>query len=160
MRVEESTRTNWLLALRWYLGVSLAAHLGWEVLQLPLYTLWSTGTLRQQAFSVLHCTLGDVMIAGLALLVALSLFGRTEWPAAGARHVYLASLMLGIGYTIYSEWLNVSVRGSWSYAESMPVIPMLGTGLTPLLQWIVVPTAALWIAVGGLPYRDQHSAAL
>ena len=137
------------------LGLSLAAHLAWEVLQLPLYTLWSTGTLRQQAFALLHCTLGDVMIAGLALLLALSLFGRTEWPSAGTRRVYLASLVLGIGYTIYSEWLNVSVRGSWSYAESMPVIPILGTGLTPLLQWFLVPTAALWIAGGRSPWRDR-----
>lgn len=157
MRAEEGKRSDWPLALRWYLGVSLAAHLGWEVLQLPLYTLWSTGTLRQQAFAVLHCTLGDIVIAGLALLMALSLFGRTEWPAVGTRHVYLASLMLGIVYTIYSEWLNVSVRGSWSYAASMPVIPLLGTGLTPLLQWIVVPTAALWIAGGRSPWRDQPS---
>lgn len=158
MPADEETRSDWPLALRWYLGVSLAAHLAWEVLQLPLYTLWSTGTLRQQAVAVLHRTLGDVMIAGLALLVALSLFGHTEWPSAGTCHVFLASLMLGVGYTIYSEWLNVSVRGSWSYAEIMPVIPILGTGLTPLLQWIVVPTAALWIAIGRSPWRDQPSA--
>jgi hypothetical protein len=159
MRTEHGTRSNWPVTLRWYLGLSLAAHLAWEVLQLPLYTLWSTGTLRQQAFAVLHCTLGDVMIAGLALLLALSLVGRTEWPYAGTRRVYLASLVLGIGYTIYSEWLNVSVRGSWSYADLMPVIPILGTGLAPLLQWIIVPTAALWIAVGRLPWRDQPGAA-
>ena len=97
MRAEHGTRSNWPVTLRWYLGLSLAAHLAWEVLQLPLYTLWSTGTLRQQAFAVLHCTLGDVMIAGLALLLALSLFGRTEWPSAGTRRVYMASLMLGVG---------------------------------------------------------------
>ena len=155
MRADDGTRSDWPLALRWYLGVSLAAHLVWEVLQLPLYTLWSTGTLRQQAFAVLHCTLGDVMIAGLALLVAISVFGRPSWPSAGIRRVYLATLMFGIGYTIYSEWLNVSVRGSWGYAEMMPVIPILGTGLTPLLQWFVVPTTALWSAVGKSPWRDQ-----
>lgn len=158
MPAYEERLPAWPLALRWYLGASIAAHLAWEVLQLPLYTLWSTGTLRQQAFAIVHCTLGDVMIAGLSILVALSLFGRTEWPSAGTRRVYLASLMLGIGYTIYSEWLNVSVRGSWSYAETMPVIPLIGTGLTPFLQWIVVPTAALWIAVGRSPWRDQPGA--
>ncbi|MGE0698079.1 MAG: hypothetical protein AB7O57_03210 [Hyphomicrobiaceae bacterium] len=159
MPAKADTLTNWPLALRWYLVASLAAHFAWEVLQLPLYTLWSTGTLRQKAFAVLHCTLGDVMIAGLAILVALSLFGRTAWPTAGTRRVYLANLMLGVGYTIYSEWLNVSVRGSWSYAELMPVIPLIGTGLTPFLQWIIVPTAALWIAVGRSPWRDQPGAA-
>jgi len=158
MRAEQEKPSDWPLVLRWYLGVSIAAHLAWEVLQLPLYTLWSTGTPRQQAFAILHCTLGDAMIAGLALLVALSLFAGPSWPSVGARRVYMVSLVLGVAYTIYSEWMNVSVRGSWSYAELMPVIPLLGTGVTPLLQWIVVPTTALWIAFGRAPWRDQPGA--
>ena len=63
-----------------YLGISLAASLVWETSQLPFYTIWSTGTPAQQVFSVLHCTVGDVMIAGLALLAALALFGHRDWP--------------------------------------------------------------------------------
>ena len=78
MRVSQTADGLWLL--RRYLGVSLVAHLGWEMLQLPLYTLWSTGTLRQQAFAVFHCTLGDLMIAGLSLLLALALLARATWP--------------------------------------------------------------------------------
>jgi hypothetical protein len=30
-----------------------------DVLQLPLYTVWITGTRKQQAFAVVHCTVGD-----------------------------------------------------------------------------------------------------
>jgi hypothetical protein len=44
------------------------------------------------------------------------------------------------------EWLNVSVRGSWSYSALMPVIPIIGTGLSALMQWIVVPLLAFWVA--------------
>ena len=99
--------------MRRYVGVWLLAHFGWETLQLPLYTLWSTGTLGRQAFAVVHCTLGDLMIAGLSLLLALTLFARATQPRKSATRVYLASLAFGIGYTIYSEWLNVNVRGSW-----------------------------------------------
>ena len=146
---------DWPRALRWYLGVSVAGHLVWEVLQLPLYTLWSTGTFGQKAFAVVHCTLGDAMIAGLAMLIALAVFGRATWPADGAPRVFLASLALGAGYTIYSEWLNVSVRGSWAYSASMPVVPFIGTGLTPLLQWIVIPAVAQWIAFGYVPWRNR-----
>ncbi len=54
---------DWIRALRRYLVASAGLHLVWEVAQLPLYTIWSTGTLKQQAFAVLHCTIGDVMIA-------------------------------------------------------------------------------------------------
>ena len=95
MRAGPERIPDWTQALRWYLGTWIAAHLIWEVLQLPLYTLWSTGTAQQQAFAVVHCTLGDAMIAGLAILVALAFFGRATWPSVGTRRVYMASLCLG-----------------------------------------------------------------
>lgn len=158
MGLNQDHTADWPRALRLYAGVSLVAHLGWEILQLPLYTLWSTGALRQQAFAVLHCTVGDVMIAGLSLLLALALFARASWPHARVTRVYLASLAFGVSYTIYSEWLNISVRGSWAYSDLMPVVPVLGTGLAPLLQWFVVPTLALWAAIGRAPWVDQESA--
>ena len=62
------TRVAWLSALRAYLASSLGFHFVWEVAQLPLYTIWTTGTFREKAFTAVHCTLGDVVIAGLALL--------------------------------------------------------------------------------------------
>ena len=81
MSMEQAHRAEWPQALRRYLGVSIVANLVWEILQLPLYTLWATGTRKQQAFAVVHCTVGDAMIAGLSLLVALALFARTTWPS-------------------------------------------------------------------------------
>lgn len=148
---------DWHQALCRYLGVSIAAHLIWEVLQLPLYTIWTTGTLAQQAFAVLHCTVGDTMIAGLSLLVALALFARATWPSTGVVRVFAVSLVIGVVYTVYSEWLNVSVRRSWAYSDLMPVVPVLGTGLAPLLQWLVVPTLAQWGAIGRPPWMINTS---
>ena len=54
-------RVAWLSALRVYLALSLGFHFVWEVGQLPLYTIWTTGTLSENAFTAIHCTLGDVM---------------------------------------------------------------------------------------------------
>ena len=116
MSMEQEHRAEWPQALRRYLGVSIVGNLVWEILQLPLYTLWTTGTRKQQAFAVVHCTVGDAMIAGLSLLVALALFARTTWPSAGVTRVYAAGLAFGVGYTIYSEWLNTGVRGSWAFS--------------------------------------------
>jgi hypothetical protein len=31
-----------------------------EAAHLPLYTIWTDGTIRDNAFAVLHCTMGDV----------------------------------------------------------------------------------------------------
>ena len=156
MTIEQEHRADWLQALRRYLGVSIVANLVWESLQLPLYTLWATGTRREQAFAVLHCTIGDAMIAGLSLLAARALFARATWPSTGVARVYAASLAFGVVYTIFSEWLNTSVRGSWAYSDLMPVVPGIGTGLAPLLQWFVVPTLAQWIAVGRAPWIDDR----
>lgn len=144
----------WPTVLRRYLVASLLLHLAWEILQLPLYMIWQE-PLGKQAFALLHCTLGDLMIAGLSLLAALAIAGKPEWPRAGARTVWLLILAFGIGYTVYSEWLNVSVRGNWAYSPLMPTLPLLGTGLAPLLQWLVVPTLTLRSATGRSPWRNS-----
>jgi hypothetical protein len=144
---------DWPTSMRRYLVATLVLHLVWEVVQLPLYTIWSD-PLPVQAFAVAHCTVGDVMIAGLSLLIAITIVGIPSWPHAGARPVWLLTVLLGLAYTIYSEWMNVNVRGSWAYAPSMPTLPILGTGLAPLMQWLVVPTLALGIAIGRWPWVD------
>ena len=79
---------NWLATLRLYLVLALALHLSWETLQLPLYTIGTSGTLWQKAFAVAHCRAGDVMIAALVLLAAVLLVGTNTWPHQGARHVF------------------------------------------------------------------------
>ncbi len=135
----ERQALQWLPALRRYLGATIVGHLLWEVLQLPLYTLWTTGTPGEIAFAVVHCTGGDVLIALASLTAALVLTGVPDWPSRRSLEVAGLSMLFGLVYTVYSEWFNVSVRGSWAYADSMPTIPPLGTGLTPTLQWVVVP---------------------
>jgi len=102
------TVPDWARALRRYLVASVALHFVWEVVQLPLYTISSKGTLQQQAFAVFHCTIGDAMIAGLALFVTLAAVGRPGWPYEALRPAFLLTLLIGFVYTIYSEWLNVS----------------------------------------------------
>jgi hypothetical protein len=56
---------------------------------------------------------------------------------------YAVAIVAGISYTTLSEWLNVSVRGSWAYAPVMP--QLFGIGLAPILQWLVVPAATLYM---------------
>jgi hypothetical protein len=149
---------NWLGAQRAYLLTIAVGDLVWEMAQLPLYTLWQTGTPGEKLFAVVHCTLGDLLIALAALTFGLVLAGHCDWPLR--RFAAVAALMLafGLGYTVFSEWLNIVVRKSWAYSSLMPVVSAfgLGIGLSPLLQWIVVPTLALYAArrTGGrVPHR-------
>lgn len=137
-------QSNWLGALRNYAVASTVLHFVWEVLQLPLYTIWTTGTFFEIAFAVLHCTAGDLMIASLSLLIALLTVGHVMWPSEKFAAVMAAALAIGIGYTVYSEWMNTTVRKTWEYSELMPTVPLLGTGLAPLMQWMIVPTIGFW----------------
>ena len=159
MNAKRAGQPEWPQVLRRFIGASLVVHLVWEIAQLPLYAIWATGTRREQAFSVLHCTAGDVMIAGLSLLAALALFAPVSWPSTGSARVYFATVAFGVGYTMLSEWLNTSVRQNWAYSDWMPVLPVIGTGLSPLLQWLVVPTLALWSAMGRAPWAAISKAA-
>jgi hypothetical protein len=135
----------WLNVLRSYLLFSVGANFIWEIAHLPLYTIGQTGSLDELAFAVAHCTASDLLIAGGALMGSLLLFGTRGWP--NERFLLIASLtvLVGIGYTLFSERRNTE-RGSWTYSTLMPVVPMTGTGLTPLGQWIVIPVAAFWWA--------------
>ena len=132
-----------LSLLRRYLSFTAIGHLAWEGAQMPLYTLWWTGSGGEIGFAILHCTGGDLLIAALSLLAALALMGPAWWPARQFRRVAVTAVIFGLGYTIWSEYLNVFIRHSWSYTDAMPVVPWLGVGLTPLLQWLVVPAGAL-----------------
>jgi hypothetical protein len=127
-------------------------HLIWECVQLPLYTIWWTASPSEIAFAILHCTAGDLAITTLSLVAALVAFGQ-GWPTSrnSFRNVMLATIVIGIAYTVYSEWTNVNVRGTWAYTVWMPRVPPLGTGLLPLLQWLIVPGFAFAIVKYRIP---------
>lgn len=142
----ELPHTDWLRALKVYLGVVATGNLVWEGMHLPLYTIWTSGTVDERAFAVLHCTGGDILIGVAALIGALLVVGVPEWPAGGFSRVALLTITLGVAYTGFSEWLNVSVRRSWAYSEWMPTIALgpMRIGISPLAQWIVVPVVGFW----------------
>jgi hypothetical protein len=137
---------SWLAAIRRYLVAATLGNLLWETAQLPLYTLWHDGTASSITGAVLHCTAGDVVIASVALIGALLLVGNGEWQDEGWFRVAGMALGIGIAYTTFSEYLNTAIRRSWTYSELMPTLPWLGTGLAPMAQWVVVPSAALAFA--------------
>jgi hypothetical protein len=148
----------WLIVLRRYVFAMGLGNLVWEFAQLPLYTVWEEGSAGKIAFAALHCTGGDVLIASLALLAALLVLANVRWPHARYRTVATAAVVGGLGYTIYSEWLNTEIRGGWAYRHWMPQLPLIGTGvsyLSPLARWLVVPPLAFWWA--RRPFRSVHN---
>jgi hypothetical protein len=149
---------GWLRAtlLLRYLLFLTAMNLAWEFAQMPLYTLWQTATPGEIAFAAIHCTIGDAMIGGFAMIAALMLVAPAGWPETGRIRVLATALAFGLAYTVFSEWLNVHVRESWAYSALMPRLPPLGTGLSPVLQWLILPPAAYVAALRTTPVPPRR----
>lgn len=148
--VTGSTLTSsdvWRFVLARYLPVLGAANLIWETLQLPLYTIWYEQDAGTQAYAVLHCTAGDILIGGSTLVLAVILFGGREWPRSRHGSVLAVAMLLGVAFTVMSEWISTRITLGWQYAEAMPVVPPFGTGLAPLLQWVLIPPLTYAIAL-------------
>jgi len=143
-----------------YVPLLGALNLLWEIAHLPLYTVWAEGTLPYLAYVVVHCTLGDLVIGASALasaLVATRAGAIDQWKF---QKVGLVAVVTGIGYTVLSEWMNTIARPSWEYSALMPVVNLNGMeiGLSPLMQWLVVPPLALWLA-GSRPAKKAEESA-
>lgn len=138
----------------YYAGAALIANLLWEVAQLPLYAFWSTATKRELAYVILHCTVGDFIVLLASLLLALLLIADQAWPGRRYLLVAVGATIAGVIFAVFDEWLSVEALGRWAYAPEMPLVPPLGTGLSPLLQWIVIPPAAFTLA--RLSRRGAH----
>lgn len=118
-------------------ALAFALNLAWEIAHARLYTLWAEADGLTVAWSLLHCSLGDVLIALAMFALAGLALRRADWPLS---HPWAGGTIVVIGamsYTAWSEWYNVYRAGSWGYSASMPLI--LGIGVSPLLQWLVLP---------------------
>lgn len=120
--------------------LSAPLHLTWEIVQLPLYTLWKNPDNGEIAYAIVHCTLGDLLIATCALFIGL-LTVRLARPSKNSFFLLsFVTIFLSVGYTIYSEWRNTVVLRSWEYSDLMPQV--FGIGVSPIAQWIVIPVLA------------------
>ncbi len=134
---------RWHSAIRSYVLKIAGLNLLWEIVQLPLYTIWKTGSTQDIIVAIIHCTAGDVVIAITALILALMLLGTSNWPKQRRVSVSVFAVIFGLIYTIYSERINIT-SGAWAYTDLMPIIPWLDVGLSPIVQWIVIPSFCFW----------------
>ncbi|MCP3055579.1 hypothetical protein [Aurantimonas marianensis] len=118
---------------------SFAFHFIWEFLQIPTFEGMAELRHWEGVKICTYATVGDVGIA-LAAFWITSLAARTRhWICHKKAWQLLVFLIVGIVITIGLEFYYVEISNRWSYSELMPLVPPFGTGLSPLLQWIVVP---------------------
>lgn len=123
-------------------------NLPWEFLQVPFFRdmpgLAHWDGIRRCATA----TLGDgILILTAYWATAASARSRRSVLQPTRRHL-MTLVGVGLAITVLIERLATTMRwpqGGWNYAELMPVAPILNVGLTPLLQWLVLPPLTLWL---------------
>ena len=138
-------------------ALAFALNLTWEFGHVRLYTIWATADGMSVALALLHCLVGDVMIALALFVLAGIVLRRADWPASRPWTGGAIVMIGAVAFTAWSEWYNVYRAGNWGYTASMPLI--FGIGLSPLLQWIILPPAIVgaYRALGPVLFV-QHTA--
>lgn len=119
-------------------------NLVWELAQVPLFAGMPTADHWRAILDCGRATLGDVVIALVAFGSVAVVAGSRSWVLRPTVRQAVGFVAVGVVITVVMEWLATRVLNRWVYAESMPVVPVLGVGLSPVLQWLLLPPLVLW----------------
>jgi hypothetical protein len=128
--------------LIWYTLFSFLLFSAWEWYQTPFFI-----DISQEINTIVwyrfHCTVGDMMILTTTVILTSLLFRDLQWLFHPTRKHYLIVSIMGLSYTMFSEYRNVYIVNSWSYSPLMPKV--FGIGMLPIVQWILLPSMILYI---------------
>lgn len=131
-RIPELSLISWSFFLNFF----------WEVVQTYFYTL-KDSPFRTMLYGWIHCTLGDVLLTLLSFWFISMMSRNRRWFLSLNRLNFIGLMTIGVVGTVISERVNVHILKSWAYNQSMPIIPWLNVGLTPILQWVIIPPVAI-----------------
>jgi hypothetical protein len=117
----------------------------WEMAQMPAYAELAG---RSWGETLLPCTLatvGDVAVTLAVWSVGALAAGDVRWGTVPRWNVYATAALLAGGWSVAYEWKALG-SGRWSYTGWMPVVPVLGVGLWPLLQLALLVPLSLAVA--------------
>lgn len=115
----------------------------WEMWQVPFFEGLAGAPHFDAVRVCTQASLGDGVISVIAFWAAAALAGSRNWYLRLRPGVFLTYLAIGVAITIVMEWLATGPLARWDYAAAMPRLPLLGTGLLPVLQWLFLPPLTL-----------------
>lgn len=119
--------------------VAFLLHFVWENTQAPLYVGYQSFS---QHFSICFVgTIGDVIIT-LFVLAFIWLLKKDE-PQTITDFLALAIVGLVVAVAIEQHALLI---GKWNYASTMPIIPWIKIGLTPIIQMTILLPLSFYLA--------------
>ena len=111
-------------------------NVAWEILQMPLF---KGGVYEWQ--HILFCVLASVADVITVLLIYFGfalIYKNALWvKKLNPNRIIVLILTGGVGAVLAEVW-QLSI-GTWSYASAMPLIPVVNVGLSPVLQFMILP---------------------
>jgi membrane protease YdiL (CAAX protease family) len=136
---------RWLNSPEWNVAVfSFLLSFFWEIQQMPFYQVSSEFSCFDRTRNCTLATVGDVGISLIAFWVVAVLSKSRRWVQRPSRRQIIIYTFVGVVITVVFEALATGLLGVWAYAEIMPTIPFLGTGLVPLSMWFLIPSLTIW----------------
>ena len=117
----------------------------WEMVQMPLFVLTGDSSLANYTLICLQASIGDVLILLVMYWCVVVTTKTRTWMFHLNPGRLISFIAIGILLTIVLEAVSVNLLQRWDYSELMPTVPVLGTGLAPILQWLFIPLLLLWL---------------
>ena len=118
----------------------------WEVAQIKAYD-FPESSLMTNVIGCLVPTLGDGLMILIIYWAGWLFFRDSKWILNPRTKGYLLMVGVGLILAVLVEW-NALRTGAWGYDEQMITIPILGVGLLPVLQMVVLPSATALLLQG------------
>lgn len=120
----------------------------WEFLQVPLFEGMPQAEHWDAIKTCTRATLGDAVIMLISYWAVCLAARSRSWVLAPSTARVVMFAAIGVLITITIERLAGAGMwpGSWHYSSLMPIVPGIDVGLSPLLQWVVLPPLVVWFS--------------
>ena len=111
-------------------------NVAWEILQIPLF---KGGVYEWQ--HILFCVLASVADVIMVLLIYFGfafIYKNALWVNKLKAKRLILLILTGFAGAVLTEVWQLSI-GTWSYSSAMPLIPVVDVGLSPVLQFMILP---------------------
>ncbi len=116
----------------------------WEIRQMPYFQVSSEFSYIDIINNCTLATFGDAGISVTAFVTVAAIAKSRRWIFRPNWWQVAIFISVGIIITIIFEALATGVLNRWQYGEAMPTLTVLGTGLLPVLQWLIIPPLIIW----------------
>ena len=146
--MRDTPNSSWAKLLALYFGISFAMHIAWETAQMPLFVSPNKSFMADLTMCLFATATGDMLFMLFLYLMVAVVHVDLRWlnDKSAYRHpaTWVIPAVVGSLLAISFELWAIHAVKRWQY-DTMPIVPVLQVGVSPLLQMILIPLATIGI---------------